>query len=342
MTSVQIHTIGEFGRLTGLTEKALRLYDRRGLLRPAAVDPANGYRLYSADQVDDGRLISMMRAIDMPLNEIEVVLGTDPSDRSAAVGRYWYRIERDLDDHRAIVKELRGISEAEEHGMSHAETAIAVGRTDGAFAAVAQLAQIADLAVAANAYSETMRSAYWEDKDVSMVTAIAYAGASRLLAAAETAESDVAYEIRTTAKGLMYDLASFTWTGWDEPGVEVGATDAAAGLAAARSNLAMAIELDKDDLRVSRGYWMLGGHLLTAGNHQEAISAFGMAAEHAQSAGAQAEVALAEAFSALAQLGAGDAGAGETLATTLKELEAAEGGEMFIAQVETARGVLGI
>ena len=36
-------TIGAFGRLTGLTQKALRHYDSIGLLRPASVE-ANGYR----------------------------------------------------------------------------------------------------------------------------------------------------------------------------------------------------------------------------------------------------------------------------------------------------------
>lgn len=33
-------------RRSGLTVKALRHYDRTGLLRPAAVDGATGYRLY--------------------------------------------------------------------------------------------------------------------------------------------------------------------------------------------------------------------------------------------------------------------------------------------------------
>src|SRR5262245_50183248 len=43
---VRVLTISEFGRRTGLSHKALRLYDVSGLLPPAQVDPANGYRLY--------------------------------------------------------------------------------------------------------------------------------------------------------------------------------------------------------------------------------------------------------------------------------------------------------
>ncbi len=37
-------TIGEFATATGLTAKALRLYDDLGLLAPAEVDPRNGFR----------------------------------------------------------------------------------------------------------------------------------------------------------------------------------------------------------------------------------------------------------------------------------------------------------
>ena len=36
-------TIGAFARATGLSPKALRLYDGLGLLRPAMVDTVSGY-----------------------------------------------------------------------------------------------------------------------------------------------------------------------------------------------------------------------------------------------------------------------------------------------------------
>lgn len=40
-------SIGEFARASGLTAKALRLYDELELLRPAEVDQSNGYRYVS-------------------------------------------------------------------------------------------------------------------------------------------------------------------------------------------------------------------------------------------------------------------------------------------------------
>ena len=39
--------IGRFARLAGLSVPQLRLYDRRGLLVPAARDRRSGYRYYS-------------------------------------------------------------------------------------------------------------------------------------------------------------------------------------------------------------------------------------------------------------------------------------------------------
>jgi len=40
-------TIGAFSRRTGLSVRALRLYDELGLLRRASVDPRSRYRRYS-------------------------------------------------------------------------------------------------------------------------------------------------------------------------------------------------------------------------------------------------------------------------------------------------------
>jgi len=67
-------TIGEFARLARLTTKALRVYDDNGLLRPAEVDPASGYRRYRTQQLDTARLIGLLRAVDIGLAEIARLL----------------------------------------------------------------------------------------------------------------------------------------------------------------------------------------------------------------------------------------------------------------------------
>jgi DNA-binding transcriptional MerR regulator len=334
--------IGDFGRATGLSEKALRLYDARGLLVPADIDPTTGYRRYAARQVPDGRYVAALRAVDMPLTEIAEVMALPHAERTDAVARYWYRIEMELEQARMAVRELRGVSEREERGVTVTEEALERGRTEGAFAAIASLARVR-LDDAAEAYNEAMRTAYWEDKDLTLSVAIAYAGVSRLLTAAGAGEDEErSRELRSLAKALTYNVASFAWVGWGEPGIDVSPTEAAAGLAAARTNLAMADDLDRGDLARSRAHWMLGAHFLTAGEPGEARTAFEQAATFADRAAAPTEVRLAAAFAALADLAAGADGADVALQTALEALSAADEGEAFVSQVTTCREILGV
>jgi DNA-binding transcriptional MerR regulator len=91
-------TIGQAARLAGVTPKALRHYDRIGLLTPASVDPSTGYRFFRAEQVDRARLIRRLRELELPLEEIRQLLSLAP-DRAAfnaALGQHRRRIEARL------------------------------------------------------------------------------------------------------------------------------------------------------------------------------------------------------------------------------------------------------
>ncbi|GAA1959313.1 hypothetical protein GCM10009798_18580 [Nocardioides panacihumi] len=69
-------SVGEVARRTGLTTKALRHYDRLGLLVPAAVSD-DGYRWYDEVQLRTARLIARLRALEMPLDAVRAVLAGD-------------------------------------------------------------------------------------------------------------------------------------------------------------------------------------------------------------------------------------------------------------------------
>lgn len=97
----ELISIGDLSRLTSLSQKALRLYDARGLLRPAHTDPRTGFRYYGHDEVDRSRRIAMLRAVGMPLDDIAEVLDAPDGPHAAeVVGRYW-RGCRDLHQARA-------------------------------------------------------------------------------------------------------------------------------------------------------------------------------------------------------------------------------------------------
>lgn len=72
--------IGRFSRMTRLSIKALRFYDEQGLLIPAWVDPATGYRHYRRGQAGRAEAIRVLRLIDMPVPEIRDLLADDDAE----------------------------------------------------------------------------------------------------------------------------------------------------------------------------------------------------------------------------------------------------------------------
>ncbi|MEZ0447947.1 MerR family transcriptional regulator [Cellulomonas sp. ICMP 17802] len=88
-------TIGEFARRSGLSLKALRLYDARGLLEPVRVDPASGYRYYDLAQLERAHTISLLRRLDMPLGSIADVLAAR-NGQAAAIRSWWDGRQREL------------------------------------------------------------------------------------------------------------------------------------------------------------------------------------------------------------------------------------------------------
>jgi DNA-binding transcriptional MerR regulator len=105
-------SIGEFARRSRLSLKALRLYDERGVLVPARVDQASGYRYYDRAQLEQARLVVMLRQLQLPLAAIRELLACDPADAATRVAEYWRGAEaahdarRELADY--LVSRLRG------------------------------------------------------------------------------------------------------------------------------------------------------------------------------------------------------------------------------------------
>jgi DNA-binding transcriptional MerR regulator len=100
-------TTGEFSRRSQLSIKALRLYDRLGLLRPATVDGHNGYRAYDESQLFTARLIVLLRSLDMPLHEVALVVNADGSEAADLIDSYWASQERRFIAQRQIAATLR-------------------------------------------------------------------------------------------------------------------------------------------------------------------------------------------------------------------------------------------
>jgi DNA-binding transcriptional MerR regulator len=113
-------SIGAFSRRSPLSRRVLRLYEQVGVLNPFRVDPHDGYRWYAESQLAIGRLIGMLRTLDVPLAQVadlisalgptldEVTRVLPPSESTASVvepssevdnrvadllGNYWSAID---------------------------------------------------------------------------------------------------------------------------------------------------------------------------------------------------------------------------------------------------------
>jgi DNA-binding transcriptional MerR regulator len=99
-------SIGRFAEASRLSLKALRLYDRTGLLPPYHVDPQSGYRFYHLKQLDRARLILLLRQINMPIAMIKEMLDAPKSTARSMLDAYWRGVEADLETNRKSVKHL--------------------------------------------------------------------------------------------------------------------------------------------------------------------------------------------------------------------------------------------
>ncbi|MGW0814224.1 MerR family transcriptional regulator [Streptomyces viridiviolaceus] len=104
----ELLTIGAFAARARLSAKALRLYDRLGLLVPAHVDEATGYRYYRTGQIERARLVALLRQLDMPLATVAEVVAAEGTEAVGALTAYWAGVEARVAGQRTLVDYLRG------------------------------------------------------------------------------------------------------------------------------------------------------------------------------------------------------------------------------------------
>lgn len=103
-------TIGEFSKMTYLSVKALRHYHDVGLLEPAEIDPSSGYRRYGADQVPTAQAIRRFRDLDMPLEQVRVVLqAPDEATRNRAILDHLETMQHQLERTQQTVASLHAL-----------------------------------------------------------------------------------------------------------------------------------------------------------------------------------------------------------------------------------------
>jgi DNA-binding transcriptional MerR regulator len=100
-------SISVFARRSRLSMKALRLYERQGLITPAHVEHANGYRWYRESQLVNARLVAMLRRLDMPLAQVSEIVSAAGQRRAELLAAYWEEVERRVASQRELAAHLR-------------------------------------------------------------------------------------------------------------------------------------------------------------------------------------------------------------------------------------------
>jgi hypothetical protein len=136
---------------------------------------------------------------------------------------------------------------------------------------------------AAEALATAQRDLYWTDKDIPAVVTLSRAGIAHLLKIARQSPEDTPEANRAghEAKALAFNLGSFTWPGWAEPGITLTPADIAAGFEAARLNLRLAEELHRPEKAKAKAHWLLGAQQLSAADFASAADSFRIGKTHA-------------------------------------------------------------
>ena len=105
-------SIGDFAIMAHLSRKALRHYHELGILEPAHIDAATGYRYYDTSQVDQAQLIRRFRSLEMSIPDIKALLSAgDAASRTTIIANHLRRMEEQLAQTTNAVAELRELLE---------------------------------------------------------------------------------------------------------------------------------------------------------------------------------------------------------------------------------------
>lgn len=78
-------TVGEIAKLSGLSKQTLIYYDREDIFKPKITDSNNGYRYYTADQIEILDSILILKEIGLSLKEIKEFMSHRNSDTTVVL-----------------------------------------------------------------------------------------------------------------------------------------------------------------------------------------------------------------------------------------------------------------
>ncbi len=225
------------------------------------------------------------------------------------------------------------------------DMALETMKNDDYFKAIEYLSRQSDPLEILDAFKEIAKQLYWDSKDMAGVIIISGAAIqfAQMSVQNTSVKEDVARQMKEKAAAIAYNLASYTWPGWNKEGLEISIVEQKIGMEAAKTNLRLIEEMGRDNIQLARAYWMTGAHRLTLNNPDEAIYCFERSLKYADWADNREETLLAQGYMILAQMlqsekvGAQDLELLENLKKKMVELPDGDG---FVGQIETTYNVV--
>ena len=118
-------TIGQAAKRTGLTMKAIRLYERRGLLGPAERTDS-GYRTYGPEELAILGFIRQAKAVGLRLEEIRTIIDLQRSGHQPC-GTVIDLLDRRLADIDRMLADLKTLRATMVAARARAESAVRSG-----------------------------------------------------------------------------------------------------------------------------------------------------------------------------------------------------------------------
>lgn len=103
-----MYLISQFSKISGLTIKALRYYDEKGILIPSYRNNENMYRYYSDDDLKKASLIKLLRSLDFSIMEITEILDLvkDQEDLTFILQEKIKHIETNISKEKDLIKRI--------------------------------------------------------------------------------------------------------------------------------------------------------------------------------------------------------------------------------------------
>ncbi len=113
METKRLFTIGEIAAIKGMTVKALRFYEKIGLLKPCHIDPFTRYRYYSIEQFIYLDIIKASRAMDISPKALKEVVDTqEMNELIRFLAAQKKRAERKIEEMRRSIRNMEEVERA--------------------------------------------------------------------------------------------------------------------------------------------------------------------------------------------------------------------------------------